>query len=153
MARRRHVPFTTTEQRTIRRRIAGARYRRKVHRLHGHLYVAVWTGTEMIIWGGDESGASDPKDYKLLNDGYAYNPKTDSWRTLSKKGAPESNNVANHDWTGTELLLWGGSPNETMAAYNPKKDSWRSINPAGPHLNNASCHAWTGKYWVICGTA
>jgi N-acetylneuraminic acid mutarotase len=118
-----------------------------------HLYVAVWTGTEMIIWGGDESGASEPKDYKLLNDGYAYNPKTDSWRTLSKKGAPESNNVANHDWTGTELLLWGGSPNETMAAYNPKKDSWRSINPAGPHLNNASCHAWTGKYWVLCGTA
>ena len=49
------------------------------------------------------------------------------------------------------MLLWGGTPNETMAAYNPETDSWRKINAAGPHLDRSSCSTWTGKYWIICG--
>ena len=42
----------------------------------------VWTGTEMIIWGGTEVGASK------FNSGSRYNPATDTWRTTSGVQAP-----------------------------------------------------------------
>jgi len=41
---------------------------------------AVWTGSEMIIWGGFNSGA--------LNTGARYNPATDSWTATSMVNAP-----------------------------------------------------------------
>ena len=115
-------------------------------------HAVVWTGTEMVIWGGESTGATSIDDMRALNDGFSYNPTTDSWRKLSSKEAPKGNYDMQFDWSGTELLLWGGIAGETMAAYNPKTDSWRAINPAGPHLDGSSCNAWTGKYWVICGT-
>jgi N-acetylneuraminic acid mutarotase len=115
-------------------------------------HAVVWTGTEMVIWGGESTGATSIDDMRALNDGFSYNPTTDSWRKLSSKEAPKGNYDMQFDWSGTELLLWGGVADETMAAYNPKTDSWRAINPAGPHFEGASCNAWTGRFWVICGT-
>src|SRR5256886_10550629 len=41
-----------------------------------YLHTAVWTGTEMIVWGG-VNGSSD------LNTGGRYNPGTDSWTATS----------------------------------------------------------------------
>src|SRR5437867_7702885 len=41
----------------------------------------VWTGSEMIVWGGaDDSGS--------LNTGGRYNPSTDSWTNTSRTNAP-----------------------------------------------------------------
>jgi N-acetylneuraminic acid mutarotase len=114
-------------------------------------YAQVWTGKELIIWSGDGSGAPDASDYDLRDDGYAYNPTTDTWRKISNEGAPKASAFVMRAWTGTEMLLWGGTPNETMAAYNPETDSWRKLSAAGPHLDRSSCSTWTGKYWVICG--
>ena len=42
---------------------------------------AVWTGSEMIIWGGVWS-------YITLNTGGRYNPATDSWTAISTTNAP-----------------------------------------------------------------
>ena len=39
-------------------------------------HTAVWTGAEMIVWGGDNSGV-------YLNIGGRYNPSTDSWTATS----------------------------------------------------------------------
>ena len=43
---------------------------------------AVWTGAEMIVWGGD--------GYGVLNTGGRYNPSTDSWTATSITNAPEA---------------------------------------------------------------
>ncbi len=43
-------------------------------------HTAVWTGNQMIVWGGP---ASDP-----LNTGGAYEPATDTWRPTSQVDAP-----------------------------------------------------------------
>ena len=43
-------------------------------------HTAVWTGSEMIVWGGDDG--SD------LNTGGRYNPSTDSWTATSTTNAP-----------------------------------------------------------------
>src|SRR5262245_44748081 len=43
---------------------------------------AVWTGKEMIVWGGETyEGHTD------LNDGARYNPSTDTWTPVSAFGA------------------------------------------------------------------
>jgi hypothetical protein len=44
-------------------------------------HTAVWTGTEMIIWGGESNNA-------LLNSGGRYNPATDTWTFTNSSGAP-----------------------------------------------------------------
>ena len=46
-------------------------------------HTAVWTGSEMIVWGG--SGISG-----VLNTGGRYNPSTDSWTATSPTNAPSA---------------------------------------------------------------
>jgi hypothetical protein len=60
-------------------------------------HTAVWTGSEMIIWGG--SG---------LNTGGSYNPATDSWTSTSTTDAPSERSFHTAIWTGTEMIVWGG---------------------------------------------
>ncbi len=45
-------------------------------------HTAVWTGSEMIVWGGIGSNGSN------LNTGGRYNPSTDSWTATSTTNAP-----------------------------------------------------------------
>src|SRR5437773_6153275 len=47
------------------------------------LVTSVWTGTEMIVWGGEAS-------FVQLNTGGRYNPSTDSWRATSTTNAPDA---------------------------------------------------------------
>jgi len=47
---------------------------------YGH--TAVWTGSEMIVWGGGDSNGNG------LNTGGTYNPSTDSWTATSTTNAP-----------------------------------------------------------------
>ncbi|MFI5297436.1 MAG: hypothetical protein ACHREM_05005 [Polyangiales bacterium] len=115
-------------------------------------HVAAWTGTEMLIWGG--AGSSG-----LAYDGALYNPKTDSWRRMSTVGAPSPRvltNLGTHLWTGTQLVVWGGSDSSgwptTGAVYTPATDTWSTIAttgaPAGREFFNA---AWTGSKLLVYG--
>src|ERR1051326_1024044 len=49
-----------------------------------YLHVAVWTGSEMIVWGGTPN-ANGTTDY---NTGGRYNPSTDTWTATSTINAP-----------------------------------------------------------------
>ena len=62
---------------------------------------AVWTGSEMIVWGGYE-GNSD------TNLGLRYDPATDTWAETSRIAAPEARADHSAVWTGSELIVWGG---------------------------------------------
>ena len=62
---------------------------------------AVWTGSEMIVWGG----AGDSGD---LNTGGRYNPSTDSWTATSTTNAPSGRQRHTAVWTGSEMIVWGG---------------------------------------------
>ena len=64
-------------------------------------HTAVWTGSEMIVWGGyDTDGA--------LNTGGRYNPGTDSWIATSTTNAPIGRYNHTAVWTGSEMIVWGG---------------------------------------------
>lgn len=46
---------------------------------YGH--TAVWTGSQMIVWGGTDEGPSDAIPHRLA-DGATYDPETDVWALL-----------------------------------------------------------------------
>jgi N-acetylneuraminic acid mutarotase len=113
-------------------------------------YTAVWTGTEVIIWGGDSN-------YNRTNSGYRYNPTTNAWAAISNIGAPTPRGSHTAVWTGTEMIIWGGdssnyynSPTNTGGRYNPITNSWATL----PILNAPSARMihsaiWTGTEMII----
>ena len=60
-------------------------------------HTAVWTGSEMIVWGG----------CCWLNTGGRYNPSTDSWMATSRTNAPNPRTDHTAVWTGSEMIVWG----------------------------------------------
>src|SRR5207253_1827320 len=97
-------------------------------------HTAVWTGSEMIIWGGTQGGVV------YLNTGGRYNPSTDSWTATSLTNAPAARARHTAVWTGTEMIICGGTPGgvrylNTGGRYNPNTDSWTATSttnaPAG----------------------
>lgn len=104
-------------------------------------HTAVWTGKEMIVWGGsaqvDPNG--DPNKVpagglQILGDGAAYNPVTDTWRRNSHKHAPSPRFGHFAVWTGSRMLIWGGKAVDVWGAtapgggaYDPVADTWTPI--------------------------
>ena len=68
---------------------------------------AVWSGTEMIVWGG--GGAPHPTN--VFDSGGIYDPATDAWvPTADGAGLPTARREATAVWTGKEVIVWGGFP-------------------------------------------
>jgi hypothetical protein len=99
-------------------------------------HTAVWTGSEMIVWGGlDVFG-------QHFNTGGRYNPGTDSWYATSTTGAPTKGGPSM--WTGTEMIVWG----ENAARYNPRTDSWRRISTTGAPPWGGTA-VWAGTEMIV----
>src|SRR6266516_3973437 len=113
------------------------------------LHTAVWTGSEMIVWGGLGSGGR-------LNTGGRYNPGTDSWTATSTTSAPAGRYFHTAVWTGSEMIVWGGASSgsvlNTGGRYNPGTDSWTATSttsaPAGRQQHTAE---WTGTEMIVWG--
>jgi N-acetylneuraminic acid mutarotase len=114
-------------------------------------HTAVWTGSEMIVWGGEEEFGN------VLNTGGQYNPFTDSWQpTSTGTDAPWSRTHHTAVWTGTEMIIWGGVQDEwglnSGGRYNPVSDTWLIIsdnNAPGLRLDHTA--VWTGNEMIIWG--
>jgi N-acetylneuraminic acid mutarotase len=111
-------------------------------------HTAVWTGSEMIVWGGLNGGA--------LNTGGRYDPTTDSWTATSINNAPSARYDHTAVWTGSEMIVWGGTNNNlnTGGRYNPITDSWTATTttnaPTGRTWHTA---VWTGSEMIVWGGA
>src|SRR5439155_470394 len=89
------------------------------------LHTAIWTGSEMIVWGG--STGSNLKTVR------ASNPGTDSWTATSTTNAPVGREHHTAVWTGSEMIVWGGYSNvkgylNTGGRYDPGTDSWTATS-------------------------
>ena len=116
-------------------------------------HVAVWTGTEMIVWGGRANFAHDHN----FNDGGIYNPQTDTWRPMTTSNAPTARAQFMAVWTGTEMLVWGGSADgmyelDTGGRYNPVTDTWTPMSTSNaPPPRMQPTAVWTGEEMIVFG--
>ena len=111
-------------------------------------HTAVWTGSEMIVWGGYDASNN-------LNTGGRYNPSTDRWAATSTTNAPTGRDVHTAIWTGSEMIVWGGYPSNdfnTGGRYNPSTDSWTATSPTNaPAGRGGHTAVWTGSEMIIWG--
>jgi N-acetylneuraminic acid mutarotase len=115
---------------------------------------AVWTGTEMIIWGGIDA------DGTFLNTGARYHPALGTWTRISTTNAPSARTGHRAVWTGSEMIVWGGltrvffpagvTVTNTGARYNPLTDTWTAIAAGGGERQNHSAF-WTGSEMLVWG--
>ncbi|MHC4662162.1 MAG: Kelch repeat-containing protein [Planctomycetota bacterium] len=122
---------------------------------YGYVTKAIWTGSEMIIWGTSNSSHTQI--------GGIYNPATDTWRTMSDpNGIPvyRSGNAA--IWTGDRMIIWGGYTGDngtgflctnTGAIYHTENDSWTTISTGMgcPCERIPALGVWDGNRMLIWG--
>jgi N-acetylneuraminic acid mutarotase len=97
---------------------------------------AVWTGTEMLVWGA----------FKTVG----FDPLTNHWRLLP----PAPGGAGLVVWTGSEMIGWGGgccgdANSGGAAAYSPATNTWRKLarSPLAP--GQRPIGAWTGRQLVL----
>jgi N-acetylneuraminic acid mutarotase len=109
-------------------------------------HIAVWTGTEMIVWGGDQRFSLG-----YTNSGGRYRPDSDSWLDTNQAAAPSAR--ANHVavWTGSLMIVWSTADNKTGGRYDPVNDSWSATNnlDSSPTVHDG---VWTGTELIVWGT-
>jgi len=111
--------------------------------------LAVWTSSEMIVWGGNTGGAP-------AAGGAIYAPTTDTWREISRTNAPTPRRGASAVWAGGSMIVWGGADNigatDHGARYDPDGDLWTPISRAGapgPRSNHAA--VWARDQMIVFG--
>jgi N-acetylneuraminic acid mutarotase len=95
---------------------------------------AVWTGSEMLVWG---CGLT------------AHDPAADQWRLLPSPPSGAGIVV----WTGKEMLGWGGGCcGDALSrgeAFDPKTERWRPLAESPLAPDQQPLGAWTGRELVL----
>ncbi|OGF68133.1 MAG: hypothetical protein A2Y62_19480 [Candidatus Fischerbacteria bacterium RBG_13_37_8] len=115
-------------------------------------HTAVWTGTEMIVWGGKIPGTATA----YTDTGGRYNPSTDTWTYLPLTNAPTARGFHTAVWTGSEMIIWGGYNGSAYfnngARYNPSTNIWTPVSAtSAPTIRGYHIAAWTGTYMMVWG--
>src|SRR5205807_2157679 len=107
------------------------------------LHTAVWTGSEMIVWGGGDST-------NYFKTGGKYNPSTNSWTATSTNNAP----AARSNLTAVSTVIQSRAGRDvtypvptlnTGGRYNPSTDSWTATSTANaPTRRDVHSAVWTG---------
>ncbi|MDO8505714.1 MAG: MopE-related protein [bacterium] len=116
-------------------------------------HTAIWTGTEMIIWGGTRGG------WEESGGGAAFDPTTGGWRILATLDAPDARAEHVAIWTGTDMIIWGGGGYDTDAyffnsgaLYDSDSDVWVEMNLVGaPSSRKSPSAVWTGSEMIVWG--
>ena len=111
---------------------------------------AVWTGQEMIAWGG-RLGAG-----LYSGSGAWYRPSLDAWQAVSTVGAPTARGGHTAVWTGQEMILWGGFSGFFYKGdggrFSLSNQLWNAVATVGaPPPRDGHVGLWTGARLVIWG--
>ena len=113
-------------------------------------HTAVWTGSEMIVWGGITKT-------DIYNSGGRYNPGTNTWTATSVLHAPAQRDGHTAIWTGHEMIVWGGTQGsqsylDSGGKYNPSTNTWVNTNTTlAPQGRLAHTAVWTGSEMIVWG--
>src|SRR5207253_2185525 len=118
-------------------------------------HTAIWTGSEMIVWGGYFSDVSN----HYLNTGGRYDPGTNSWAATSTSDVPSGRYGHTAVWTGSEMIVWGGFFTDeslfldhylnTGGRYFPATNGWVATGPPSDRLYHTA--VWTGTEMILWG--
>lgn len=115
-------------------------------------HTAVWTGTEMVMWGGTQ-GMRQP-----MRDGARYDPGADAWQPMSVRDAPIERDDHVAVWTGEEMIVWGGNYTDEQTEklddggrYDPIADRWRPLRDAPLTARDDPRAVWTGREMIVWG--
>ena len=119
-------------------------------------HTAVWTGSEMIIWGGQGASYYSQDPQPVFKNGGRYNPIANSWTAITLTNAPTQRYLHTAVWTGSEMLVWGGDHGAGYVTdggrYNPAANTWTAMNPAGaPTTRIKPLAVWSGTEMVYWG--
>jgi len=115
----------------------------------------VWTGREVLVWGGGASGSS-------RQDGALFDPRTGAWRAVELATSPLGASYygpGGAAWTGHSALFWGGWRDREShaggAAYDPEPipgGAWSPIAIIGaPTPRNNTSIVFTGSRLLVWG--
>jgi hypothetical protein len=116
------------------------------------LHTAIWTGSRMIVWGGQgASGAS-------VNTGGRYDPAADTWTpTSTGSGVPTERKAHAAVWTDALMVVWSGTLTTGFepsgSRYDPNADAWTptSIGTGTPIGRALPSAFWTGAQMIVWG--
>ena len=92
--------------------------------------------------------------------GHRYNPDLDTWTSITTTNAPTVTGGVSTIWTGSEMIVWGGSVwaagqafyFDTGAKYHLASDTWYPITTTNAPTGRSSHGAvWTDNKMIIWG--
>ena len=74
----------------------------------------------------------------------------DTWTVTSTTNVPTGRIFHTAIWTGSEMIVWGGSSLNTGGRYNPNMDSWAATDDV---VSDRYYHTavWTGSEMIVWG--
>ena len=112
---------------------------------------AVWTGTEMIVFGGEISfGTYSDSPEK-------YNPATDTWSVGSSVNSPggRKDHALSWDSADSRMITFGGYSLGRLnngGLYDPAGDSWSAMSLTNaPGYRDHPAGVWTGNKMIVWG--
>ena len=132
--------------------------------------IAVWDGRDVLVVGGRkpaDPGGTVPavvgaKTAATSNDTlprgvFAYRPSTNRWRLL--RPMPHGRVGLTAVWTGTRLIVWGGSVEyggasatpQTTLSFNPTNNVWTALAPSPVAGRNGPTAVWTRREMIVAG--
>ncbi|MBI2394313.1 MAG: hypothetical protein HYV09_32375 [Deltaproteobacteria bacterium] len=92
----------------------------------------VWTGGEMIVYGGGITEAGPSK-----SDGAIFSVYKNAWTTLPANTSPTAARRAHAAaWTGSDMIIWGGREGSTVRSdgfiYYATAKTWSALPTAAP---------------------
>jgi hypothetical protein len=116
---------------------------------------AVWTGREMIVWGGVTRSGLGQRELRADSDGAAYDPATRRWRRIARSPSGVlGGGGTGSAWTGREMVVWAGNSPEGPAGgavYNPRTNTWRRLAKGPLGVREGYASVWTGSELLIFG--
>jgi N-acetylneuraminic acid mutarotase len=114
-------------------------------------HCAAWTGSTVIAWGGrDTSGA-------LINTGLIFDPQNKGTiAALAPAGAPTARSDMRCVWSGTQLIMWGGSGSGGAVATGGRTRSsgtagWDALPTSPLAARDRHSMIWTGADVIMYG--